>query len=133
MLANNVANAATLGYKMDRESYSLYASAEALAPAEAGVSPDPDLLPNIEKHWTDFGQGTLRQTGNPLDVAIEGTGFFAVNGPSGPLYTRNGNFRLNGAGVLTTQDGYPLSAVGGGTLQGTSGEPWQIEADGTVK
>lgn len=105
MLANNVANSATAGFKADREFYNLYVSQEALAGSAGGLNPDPATLPVIEKHWTDFGQGTLMPTGNPLDVAIAGKGFFVVDTQSGPVYTRNGNFRLSADGRIVTQDG----------------------------
>jgi flagellar basal-body rod protein FlgF len=88
LLANNIANASTGGYKADREFYSLN-----VAPEAAGNQPST-TMPLIERPWVDHAQGALHSTGNPLDVALDGKGFFAVNGPSGPLYTRNGNFRL---------------------------------------
>src|SRR6516225_2833133 len=81
LLANNVANASTGGFKADREFYSLYA-----APESAPVDPDPaTTMPVIESHWTDHAQGVLQPTGNALDVALSGKGFFTVNGPTGPL------------------------------------------------
>src|SRR5947208_8328714 len=81
MLANNLANAETGGYKTDREFYNLYVAPE----AAAGES--PTTMPLVERPWTDFSQGTIRQTGNSLDFALSGKGFFAVDGPTGPLYT----------------------------------------------
>ncbi|HET9319988.1 MAG TPA: flagellar hook-basal body complex protein, partial [Bryobacteraceae bacterium] len=71
MLANNLANSTTGGFKLDREFYSLYVSSEAQA-----SSPDPTTVPVIEKQWTDFSQGLLVNTGNNLDVALSGKGFF---------------------------------------------------------
>ncbi len=133
MLANNIANGSTGGYKGDREFYSLYVAAEAADPAEQGVSPTPDTQPLIEKHWTDYSQGALHPTGNPLDLALDGSGFFSVNGPNGVLYTRNGNFRLSAGGVLTTADGYALRTVKGSTLQLTSSSPVTIGRDGVVR
>jgi len=79
MLANNLANAATAGYKSDREFYSLYVAPEALEPALAGFSAAPATLPVIQSHWTDFNQGTLTPTGNPLDLALSGKGFFVAD------------------------------------------------------
>ena len=102
LLANNIANASTGGYKADREFYSLY-----VAPEAAG-NESSSTMPVIERPWVDHAQGVLHATGNPLDVALSGKGFFAVNGPSGPLYTRNGNFRLATDGKLTSPDGYPV-------------------------
>jgi flagellar basal-body rod protein FlgF len=130
MLANNIANGSTGGYKADREFYSLYVGAEA-----AGSVSSADTLPVIEKSWTDFSQGELRATGNPLDVALSGKGFFAVNGPGGPLYTRDGSFRLSAAGVLVAADGHPVRVTGGGTLtlSPSATSAIEITRDGEVR
>ncbi len=133
MLANNIANANTGGYKGDREFYSVYVAAEASDPAEQGISPLPDQQPLIEKRWTDYSQGNLRETGNPLDVALQGQGFFAVNGPSGVLYTRNGSFRSSATGLVTTGDGYPVRTKDGGTVQLTGAGPIEISQDGILR
>jgi len=125
LLANNIANASTGGYKADREFYSLYAAAD--ADADNGTT-----MPVIQKQYTDLSQGMLQQTGNSLDVALTGAGFFAVQGPSGPLYTRNGNFRLASDGKLISAEGYPVRGTAGAaiTLPGT--QPIEISSDGTV-
>lgn len=133
MLANNLANAATTGYKSDREFYGLYVAPEALDPALAGSSPMPSTLPVIERPWTDFAQGNLTPTDNPLDVALATKGFFVVSGPSGPLYTRNGNFRLSTSGALTTIEGYPVRATNGLPVQTQGAGPLEISTDGTVR
>ena len=78
MLANNIANSGTAGFKTDRESYGLY----------------QQELPVIEKQWTDFSQGALVPTGNPLDLGLSGQGFFALNSPAGTVYARNGQFQI---------------------------------------
>jgi flagellar basal-body rod protein FlgF len=128
MLANNVANASTPGFKHDQEFYSLYL--EQQAAASAGV---PVTLPVVEKAWTDFSQATLQTTGNPLDVGIAGQGFFAVNGPSGTLYTRAGNFRATSTGAVVTQDGYPVRLTGGTPLQTDGTAAIEIASNGTVR
>lgn len=92
----------------------------------------PDQLPVIEKQYTDYSQGVIHPTDNPLDFAISGRGFFAVNGPSGPLYTRNGSFKLTAAGLLVTSDGLPVRNKGGGTIQTRSTSSLEVTADGTV-
>jgi flagellar basal body rod protein FlgG len=130
MLANNLANVSTPGYKVDREFYSLYLAPEALDPSS--YNPYPTTLPLIERPWTDFRPGTIETTGNPLDLAISGPGFFVAEGPSGPLYTRNGAFRLTPDGVLVTQAGYPVRRAGGGRIQAAGAAPLEIRADGTV-
>ena len=127
MLANNLANESAGGYKVDREFYSLY-----VAPETAGSTPDADTLPVVEKPWTDFSQGELRSTGNPTDVALMGKGFFTVAGPNGPLYTRNGSFRISASGQMMGAEGYPLVQVGGGTLTLDPASPADIAPDGTV-
>jgi len=124
MLANNIANASTAGYKVDREFYSLYSDA---------MADDNVLSPVIEKPWTDFSQGTLQVTGKPLDLALNGTGFFAVNSPSGTLYTRNGSFQTAPSGNVVTAEGYALLLTGGVPLRSQSSSPMEIGADGSVK
>ena len=125
LMANNAANSSTSGYKSDREFYSLYVSPEA---QEAGSS---TTMPLIESRWTDLAQGTLRPTGNALDLAISGKGFFTVDGPTGTLYTRNGNFRLDTTGKLVTADGYAVrGAAGAVTLQASL--PIDISSDGSI-
>lgn len=127
LLANNVANASTGGYKADREFYSLYAAPEAL-------DSDPvATMPVIERPWIDVSQGVVHATGNSLDVALSGTGFLSVQGPSGALYTRNGNLRLAPDGKLTTADGYPVRGVRGASLLLQSARPVDISKDGTVQ
>lgn len=124
MLSNNLANSTTGGFKLDREFYSLFQSEG----GSQGIT-----LPVIQKQWTDFQQGLLQPTGNSLDVALSGKGFFAVNAPSGTLYTRNGSFKLSPTGTLTTIDGYPVRASGGGTIQAQGQAPLDIAPDGTVR
>lgn len=130
MLANNLANASTPGYKVDREFYSLYLAPEALDPL--AYNRYPTTLPLIDRPWTDFRPGTIETTGNPLDLAIAGRGFFAAEGPNGPLYTRNGSFRLTPDGVLVTQAGYPVRRAGGGRIQTAGPAPLEIRPDGSV-
>jgi flagellar basal-body rod protein FlgF len=128
MLANNLANAATGGYKTDREFYSLYTSAE----AAGGDGGPAATLPVVERPWTDFSAGNLRVTDNPLDLALEGPGFFAVDGAAGPLYTRNGSFRLAPDGSLLAAEGYPVRTAGGTPLRLAPGSQVTVNADGTV-
>jgi flagellar basal-body rod protein FlgF len=134
ILSNNLANSNTGGYKVDREFYSLYQGEQAI-PANGQQA---TTLPVIQKAWTDFQQGLLTPTDNPLDLALQGKGFFTVDGPSGPLYTRNGAFKLSTTGVLTTMDGYPVRGVTPPNqppkkIQAVSQGPIQISADGTVQ
>jgi flagellar basal-body rod protein FlgF len=134
ILSNNLANSNTGGFKVDREFYSLYQGEQAVP----SNGQQPTTLPVIQKAWTDFQQGLLTPTDNPLDLALTGKGFFKVDGPSGPLYTRNGAFKLSTTGVLTTMDGYAVNAVVPPNappkkIQTVSQGPIQIAADGTVQ
>lgn len=128
MLANNLANTSTSGFKADREFYSTYLAPEIAGQNEATVGAEPV----VQRQWTDFGQSTLLETGKSTDLALSGSGFFAVNGPNGPLYTRNGNFHFSPQGVLVSAEGYPVRLTGGQTLQTQSADALQIQPDGQV-
>ncbi|MGA2715582.1 MAG: flagellar basal-body rod protein FlgF [Bryobacteraceae bacterium] len=129
LLANNLANAGTSGYKNDREFYGVYASEDAQNSVDGASGA---TLPVVETQWTDFSAGEMQVTGNALDVAIVGKGFFTVTGPKGPLYTRNGNLRILPTGELANADGYPLLSTGGGTIQVRPNAQISIASDGTV-
>jgi flagellar basal-body rod protein FlgG len=62
----------------------------------------------IQKQWTDFSQATLLPTGNSLDIGLSGKGFFALNSPSGTVYTRNGQFQISKSNQLETAEGFTL-------------------------
>ncbi len=126
MLANNVANTSTSGYKADREFYGLYASPEAVDSGQ-GVT-----MPVIERPWIDLAQGAMLPTGNTLDLALSGKGFFTVQSPGGSLYTRNGSFHLAADGTLTTADGYPVSGTAGAVLRLQTTGKIDVSRDGTV-
>jgi len=86
----------------------------------------------VERPWVDHTQGALHNTGNPLDLALSGRGFFAVNGPNGPLYTRNGNFRLASDGRLVTGDGHAVRSQQGTPLTIAGRLPVEVSSDGTI-
>ncbi len=129
MLANNLANSSTSGFKADREFYGSY-----LAPELATeTNPIVGESPVVQRPWTDFGQSTLMNTGSSTDFALSGNGFFGVNGPSGTFYTRNGNFHLSPQGALVTAEGYPVRLAGSPqTLQVQSASPIQVSSDGQI-
>jgi flagellar basal body rod protein FlgG len=129
LLANNLANAATSGFKNDREYYGLYASND----AQSAVDGSSEMtLPVVERQWTDFSAGNIQITGNPLDVALTGKGFFALTGPNGTLYTRNGSWKVLPSGELGSSDGYPVQSTSGGTIHLAPEQPVTINPDGTV-
>lgn len=114
MLANNLANASAPGFKADREFYSTYLAADVAEPAGGDTG---SVMPVIERQWTDYSQGAITPTGNPLDVALKGKGFLVAIAPSGPLLTRDGSFRLSPRGELETQDGFKVSGQDGKPIQ----------------
>jgi flagellar basal-body rod protein FlgG len=107
-LANNLANASTVGFKRSDVHFKAFPemllqriNAKGAAPI-GGISTGTQIAGTM----TRFTQGDLHTTGNPLDVAIEGNGFFTVqNGKGETLYTRDGNFTLNNEGYLVTHEG----------------------------
>jgi flagellar basal body rod protein FlgG len=129
LLANNLANTETGGYKADREFYSVYTSAEASADAQNNLA----TLPVIEKQWTDLSAGDLKPTYSPLDLAVDGDGLFAIQTARGVRYTRNGNFRLSPAGTLTAADGSPVRSQTGLPITLDGSVPVEILPDGTVQ
>jgi len=101
VVANNVANANTTGFRGDRVAFS-----QALSQAGTdGPAPDALRFVEIGDIVTDTTGGSLQQTGGSLDVALQGDGFFVVRGAQGDRYTRAGNFVTNAEGVLQTPDG----------------------------
>ena len=135
-IANNLANANTTGYKRQAAQFEdlLYQNARV-----AGSNADGTVGPTATQVGTgvrvvattrSFEQGTLQQTGNPLDLAVQGEGLFAVMRPTGELaYTRSGSFQLDAQRRLTTSDGLPLEPPITIPADATS---VTIAADGTV-
>lgn len=106
MIADNLANANTSGYKSISHSYKSYAD-NTLTHAISG-QPIGDISHGAEPYSTNFNfaQGPLRQTGNPLDIAIQGEGFFPLQLHDGQIaYTRNGHFTLDQNGFVVNQQG----------------------------
>lgn len=128
IFAQNIANINTSGYKRERLSFRDF-----LVPADnniTGVS-DGRTMAVLSQSLIDFSQGALVKTGNPVDLALKGPGFFALEGG---MYTRNGNFTIDGEGYLITQDGKkvlgdggPVSVRGSNIIVSPSGE---IQVDG---
>jgi len=113
LAANNLANINTTGYKGQVPSFhSLLAIAAANVPANAASRAVNDFGV-LGDTRTDLMQGGLERTGNDLDFAIEGEGWFAVQTGGGRLYTRNGNFHVDRNGHLVTSEGNIVSGAQG--------------------
>jgi flagellar basal-body rod protein FlgF len=131
IIANNVANMNTVGFR--RETLEL--EAFEMPEARANTFRRPDRVETFVSDWgttTDFSPGGLVQSGNPLDVAIEGEGFLAVETPDGERYTRAGNLTIDVDGTLTTQDGYPVMGDGGPIVFGAEETDISIGRDGSI-
>ena len=132
IVANNIANADTSGFKVE----GLILEEETVSHARNfGVYGAPSFVLD-QGVGRDFGQGAIRQTGRPLDVALEGEGvFFRIGDPNGgpERYTRDGGFTSDGEGRLVTRDGRPVLDSGGAeiVLDPSQGEP-TIAQDGTI-
>lgn len=123
-IANDLANASTPGYKADRATQRSFG--ELLLANQATGAPvgSLGLGVQIDSVATDLSPAPLRETGEPLDFAIEGEGFFAVQTPQGVRYTRNGQLTTLADGTLATPAGAPVLGRGGG--------PVRVGADGRV-
>ncbi len=137
IIANNLANAQTAGFKRQRVTESSFAQTlrvQALSLADRTRLSYPDSPANpvvvSAQGGLDASQGVLQSTGNELDFAIQGPGAFEVSTASGTVLTRGGSFRLGPNRELVTVDG--------GVLQGRSGPvqipkgDWQLGADGAI-
>ena len=113
IISNNLANSTVLGFKKSKISFQKML--EKIGTDITGRNrilgrTNSPLLVNIQ---TDMSQGDIRSTGNRLDVAIAGDGFFKISTPDGIRYTRKGNFRLDDQRNLVTQDGYNVMGKSG--------------------
>ncbi|HEY1383557.1 MAG TPA: flagellar basal-body rod protein FlgF [Dongiaceae bacterium] len=124
VVANNIANANTQGFKAE-----MLLMSEVDLPAEQGTK-----LAYVQDFATarDFSPGTLRPTGNDLDMAIQGDGFFAVQTPDGTRYTRVGRFQLDKDGTLVTSQGYPVLAGGSAVTVDPDDGPINVAEDGSI-
>jgi flagellar basal-body rod protein FlgG len=108
VLSNNLANVNTDGFKKDHVAFN-DALQQALTGSDGTALGSLGSGGTIKEQYTDLTQGPLRSTSNPLDVAIQGKGMFAVQAPNGQImYTRAGSFTTDANGNLTTQQGYPV-------------------------
>ena len=130
VLANNLANADTPGFRAERAVF-----AEFLQPRGGNAPPgDRGAAYAIDRAtWRDTAAGSLSTTGNPFDLAIQGDGFFAVETPRGERYTRAGRFALAGDGRLTDAEGNAvLDARGTPIVLGPNDTRIEVRGDGSV-
>lgn len=129
-IAHNLANMNTTGFKGERMMFvdHLQRSRSGDFIADQRLSFVRDVA-----SFRDTSAGPIEQTGNTLDVAIHGDGYFVIQTPGGDQYTRSGNFRLDNGGQLVTQDGMPvMSSAGAPIFFAPEDTAITIAGDGTV-
>jgi flagellar basal-body rod protein FlgF len=131
VVANNIANLNTTGYKADGSVFQEFLMP--VATAQQFQNPDRQLSYVQDRAtWSDFSKGPIRQTGNRFDVAIDGDAFLVVETPRGERYTRNGALQLNAAGELVTSAGHRVMGDAGPILLQATDRDISIAQDGTV-
>jgi len=130
VIANNLANVSTPGFKRESAKFEEYISRMNPGEGQKGVQTvsfvkDAGLV-------RDTGQGNVEQTGAPYDLALAGKGFFTVQTPGGMRYTRDGHFSLDASGNLVTSQGYQVQGDGGPITITPNDGDIAIAPDGTV-
>ncbi|WP_028879203.1 flagellar basal-body rod protein FlgF [Terasakiella pusilla] len=129
-VANNIANMNTQAYKRESMMFDDY-----LVRSDGGerIMGDKLMFVRDVAQYRDLSEGKFDETGNPLDVAIHGEGYFVVDTPEGNRYTRNGHFQLNSNGVLVNTDGHPVLTEDGDQIQTTPGDTrFEISRNGEI-
>ena len=129
VIANNVANLNTNGYKSDGLIFEEFMTPGASSSAGSGRRVS---FVHDRATWTDMRAGGVQQTGNPLDVAISGPGFLTVQTPRGERYTRNGALQINAANELVTSEGYRVVGEGGPIVLQPQDRNISIGRDGSI-
>lgn len=128
VIANNIANINTAGYKADGSLFEEYLSSNARAAGSGGrVSFVRD-----RGIWHDMSQGPIERTGNPLDIAVDGNAFLVVQTARGERYTRNGSLHINVTGQLVTSDGDAVIGNAGPITFQPNDHQVSISRDGTI-
>ncbi|MFO0968396.1 MAG: flagellar hook basal-body protein [Gemmataceae bacterium] len=120
ILAENLANVNTPGYRRHDVSF------------EKMLQPDRTGTVTNERSYTSFETGPVQQTGAPFDLALAGDAFFTLEGPRGPVYTRNGSFTVNAQGELRTRNGLRVSGQGGGIVVPPDAREVVITSEGAI-
>jgi flagellar basal-body rod protein FlgF len=131
VVANNIANVNTTGYRADKMVFEEYLRSSAHIDDFTGAD---QRLSFVQDRATihDFGQGPVERTGNPLDVALNGNAFFVVQANGAERYTRNGAFQINAQGQLVTNDGHQVIGTNGPITFQPGDQDVSIARDGTI-
>jgi flagellar basal body rod protein FlgG len=128
IIAANLANAGLPGYR--RQVTTIESFGQILQASRGHHGASTGVQTNLTR--TDFTPGQLQHTGRPLDVALRGDGFFVLEGPRGPVYTRNGVFELNGSGELRSMSGMAVRGSGGRITIPPDASQIIIRPDGSI-
>jgi flagellar basal-body rod protein FlgF len=130
IVSQNIAHATVPGYRRQAMAFATFDGAL----TQAASSSDHGTLLGTQPSgvYTVFDPGDLQHTGNPLDVAIKGDSFFVLDGPNGPVYTRNGTFELTADGGLQSATGMAVTGQGGKLAIPRETKRITITEDGTV-
>jgi flagellar basal-body rod protein FlgF/flagellar basal-body rod protein FlgG len=131
VVANNVANVNTTGFKADRSLFEEFLRSNARENNFVGRDRNVSFVQD-RATLKDLSQGPTEQTKNPLDVAIDGDGFLVVQTPNGPRYTRDGSMQISQTGQLVTKTGSPVLGTSGPIVFQPTDHDINISADGTV-
>jgi flagellar basal-body rod protein FlgF len=131
VIANNVANVNTAGYKADGSLFEEFLKSGAHEDNFVGRDRQVSYVQD-RATFRDFTQGAAEQTKNPLDVAIDGSGFLAVQTAAGERYTRDGGLQLNGQGQLVTVAGNQVLGTSGPIVFQPTDHDINITPDGTI-
>jgi len=125
VIANNIANSNTVGYRAENVEF------HTLVSRSGGEQVN---FPTVSSLHQSGENGSLQNTGNPLDIAMTGNGWFAISTPSGTAYTRDGRMQINAFGELQTIEGHALlDASNAPLLIPTNSGPPEIHSDGRVE
>jgi flagellar basal-body rod protein FlgF len=131
VVANNVANVNTSGYKADRSLFQEYLASSAHEDNFLGKDRRVSYVQD-RATFHDFAQGAAEQTKNPLDVAIDGGGFLVVQSPAGERYTRDGGMQINNTGQLVTAAGNPVLGTSGPIVFQPTDHDINVSPDGSI-
>ena len=131
VVANNVANINTTGFKADRSLFEEYLNSGAHEDNFVGRDRRVSYVQD-RGTFKDFSQGPIEQTKNPLDLAIEGNGFLVVQTPAGERYTRDGGLQINNQGQLVNAAGYQVLGGSGPIVFQQTDKQVTIAADGNI-
>lgn len=124
-IANNVANSSTTGYRVENVDFETVLSQTPQASVAFAAPADPNY---------SFATGPIKQTGNPLDIAVHGKAFLAIATDAGQVYTRDGRMQLTAEGVLQTVTGHSVLDVGGAPIRiDPNAGPIVISANGAIR